>query len=175
MHRDFTATVALNTGHWLDETLAMVPEGSRLPEDFHLELFAAFFNHFTSMLRRGKHDFLHGRMEVKEELLCVIVADVEAGFKTPNGMVIPGEIEPSEMEIVVRLMSYLYDDLLTCVDHRCMDCTATFEFARLAGSDVLFTYHSQRHPFASPGPRQLSLIHRAQEMTHDLNPPRKWV
>jgi hypothetical protein len=175
MHRNFTATVALNTGCWLDETLAMVPEGSRLPEDFHLELLASFFTHFTSMLRTGKHDFLHGRHAVKEELLYVIVADVEAGFKTPSGMHIPGEIEPDEMEIVVRIMSWMYDDLMSAVDYRCLDCTATFEFTRLAGSDVLFSYHSERHPYAFPGPRQLSLIHRSQELYHDIAPPRRWA
>jgi hypothetical protein len=175
MRRDFNATVVLNTGYWLDETLALIPEGSRLPDDFHLELFASFFNHLNTMLRSGKHDFLNGRLSVKEELLCVLVADVETGFRTPNGLIAPGEIEPNEMEIIVHLMSYLYDELLSSVDHRCLDCTATFEFLRLAGSDVIFTYHSQRHPFASPGSRQLAIIHRAQEMTHDLTPPRRWA
>jgi hypothetical protein len=175
MRRDFNATAVLNTGHWLDDTLALIPEKSRLPEDFHLELLASFFHHFNTLLRAGKHDFLHGRLVVKETLLCSIVADVESGFRTPNGLIAPGEIEPDELEIIVRIMSYLYDDLLSSVDHRCMDCTATFEFLRLVGSDLLFTYHSQRHPFACPGARQLSMIHRAQEMTDDLTPPRRWA
>lgn len=175
MHRNFTANVALNTGYWLDEALAMVPEGSRLPEDFHVELITNFFTHFTHMLQVGKHDFLHGRTAVKEEILSIVVGDVEAGFKTPNGMHIPGELEMDEMEVVVRITSWLYDDLLSAVDWRCLDPTASFEFMRLAGSDVIFTYHSQRHPYASPGPRQLSLIHRAQDSYNDIAPPRRWA
>jgi len=169
--------IAIPTGYWLDVIVADIKKIPHLPSHFHMDVIRIFFNNFNQILHRGRHDFLEGRRGVKEELIAMCVADLEGSYISRAGHPQPIEFELPELEIVVLMTCYLYDDFLMAVDNACLDSSAEIEFMRLAGYDILFRYQSYRHPFQGPEMKQLGVIRRAatEDMTDDLEPVRRWI
>lgn len=176
MHTYHT-NIMLNTSHWLGKQIADIKRMKALDPHFHMEVIRAFFPSFNDLLHRGRHDFLLDRREVKDCLLATLIADLEGGYVNPDGLPMPREFEPKELEIVVHICCYLYDDLLLAIDHHCLDASADLEFLRMAGHDLLFRYRSTRHPYQSPGPKQLGIMRRIdpEDIDNDLIPIRQWI
>lgn len=142
-----------------------------------MDIIHSFFNNINTLLHRGRYNFLDGRREVKEELITMAVADLEGGYVSRSGNLQPIEFEAAELEIVVMMTCYLYDDLLMAISNDCLDPSAEIEFLRLAGYDILFRYQSYRHPFQGPDKKQIGVIRHvtAEDGTDDIEPVRKWV
>jgi hypothetical protein len=175
--QDYRSNVMLNTSYWLAPKIEEIRRLESLGPHFHMDVIKAFFPIFNDLLNRSRQDFLYDRLAVKECIIATMVADLEGGYVSPEGLPMPREFEPKEIDIIVHLVCFLYDDLLMAIDHRCLDSTAELEFLRLAGHDILFRFRSHHHPFQSPGPKQLGIMRRVdpEDIDNDLVPIRHWI
>jgi hypothetical protein len=174
----YRSHIVLNTSVWLVGLLREIKEDKVFPPHFHTELFQTFFLNLNELIRRAQTRFLDNRLETKEAMLTTMMADLEGGYRNPHGMLQPVEFEPRETEIIVQMVCYLLDDIMSSVDVTCLeDPSSELEFMRLVGHDTVVRYTSNRHPFLAASDLQLRVMRRLnpEDLDHDLTPIRRWI
>ena len=151
-HMPSAVTLLLNTDYWLSRWIGEVWKLPRPVLRFATDAVESFFICLNQIFSQGRLRALEDRREIKEEIVSLMVADLEGLGPGPK------EFSVEEVDLLVKLTCFLYDDFLTAVDADCLCQGIALHFKRFVGDDLLICYQHDHRTFRAASPKQRSLL-----------------
>lgn len=163
------STMILNTSPWAMPVFHKLRHLEGHSNHFAQDVIITFFGVINQLIQ-DRHVDLTNRADAVEFIVAIVVSELEGSYDEPR------EYEGEEMDAIIEVVSYLYDDLLTSVHGACFTADARFDYTRLVGHDVVCNYSSHRHALALPPPAQVASVYRTRNAyDDDSDLPRFWI
>lgn len=144
------SVLILNTEQWFNPIRQLLKRSVEVTPEYTVNLF---FERFNRVLEDQMFRPLDDRQDVIEALIATFVPDLEASHSYPV------EFQTDTIDLLVQLVCFLYDDILTSIDTRCLESPgAQLDFRGFIGGSIMVVYSNYNRPHALPSWHQLSAV-----------------